>query len=139
VKTPAPLFGTLAGLVLLAGPSAFAADDFISFKKRAEAEKKFVARVGTAIVKAARSKPQKVELEKFRYTHPNAGRTNLEITMSYTGLLTRRKYAAEIVVRLDSGNKDGWEVLNIKYTDDNPSLVGPSERKIQDLIKVLNK
>jgi hypothetical protein len=122
----------------MGGPAANADDD-ISFKKRGDAEKAFVAKVGKAIVKAARSKPQKVELEKYDYTHPKTGRTHLNIKMYYTGLVSRKKWVADIVVVIDSTNKDSWEVLNIKYTDNNPSLLGPNERKIQGLIKKLNE
>jgi hypothetical protein len=139
VKTRIPRIAVLSAFVLAAGGFAFAADDSISFKKRGDAEKMFVTRVGAAIVKAARTKPQKIELEKYDYTHPKAGRTHLNLKMNYTGLVTRKKYVADIVVIIDSTNKDSWEVLNIKYSDSNPSLLGPSERKIQELIKVLNK
>jgi hypothetical protein len=131
---------TLAYLVLLAsGTAASAADDDISFKKRSDAEKAFVTKVGKAIVKAARSKPQKLELEKYDYTHPKTGRTHLNIKMYYTGLVSRKQWTADIVVVIDSSNKDSWEVLNIKYNDNNPSPLGPNERKIQALIKKLNE
>jgi hypothetical protein len=137
--TTIPLW-TFACLALLAsGAAARAADESISFKKRGDAEKAFVTKVGTAIVKAARSKPQKVELEKFDYTHPKTGRTHLNIKMNYTGLVSRKKWVADIVVVIDSTNKDSWEVLNIKYNDNNPSLLSPNERRIQALIKKLNE
>jgi len=128
-----------AGLALLCGGFVRADDESISFKKRGDAEKMFVMKVGTAIVKAARFKPQKVELEKFDFTNPKTGRKHLNIKMNYSGLVSRRKYVADIVVIIDSTNKDSWEVLNIRYTDSNPNITGPSEKKIQELIKVLNK
>jgi hypothetical protein len=138
--SPGIRLGTLACLTLLAGGVAtFAADDGISFKKRGDAEKAFVTKVGKAIVKAARTTGQKVELEKYDYTQPKTGRTHLNLKMNYTGLVSRKKWVADIVVIIDSTNKDSWEVLNIKYNDNNPNLVGPNERKIQALIKKLNE
>jgi hypothetical protein len=140
VKTHSTVQLTLIACVALLISGATAkADDDLSFKKRGDAEKAFVAKVGKAIVKAARSKPQKVELEKYDYTHPKTGRTHLSIKMYYTGLVSRKKWVADIVVVIDSTNKDSWEVLNIKYMDNNPSLLGPNERKIQGLIKKLNE
>jgi hypothetical protein len=127
----------LAGLLVLNRP-ARAAEDSISFKKRGDAEKMFVTKVGTAIIKAARFKPQKLSLEKYNYENPKAGRTHLNIKMVYHGLVSRKRYVADIVVIIDSTNKDSWEVLNIKY-DNNPSPTSPNERKIQELIKELNK
>ena len=138
-RTIMPL-STLACLALLVGGTAAAAtDDDISFKKRGDAEKAFVARVGKAIVKAARAKPQKLELDKYDFSSPKTGRTHLTIKMNYTGLISRKKWTAEIVLIIDSTNKDSWEVLNIKYNDNNPSPLAPNERKIQSLIKKLNE
>jgi hypothetical protein len=69
----------LAGLALLAGaPAARAADDdeVPSFKKRGDMEKKFVEKVGTAIVKAART-ATKIELDKYEITDPKKDRKEL--------------------------------------------------------------
>ena len=44
---------------------------------------------------------------------------------------------ADIVVKIDSSNKDAWEVLNIVYADNNS--VAYKEKKIQELIKQMNK
>jgi hypothetical protein len=137
---PSIPLSSLACLALLACcPVAKAADDGISFKKRGDAEKTFVTKVGKAIVKAARTSGQKVELDKYDYTSPKTGRTHLNIKMNYTGLVSRKKWTADIVVIIDSTNKDSWEVLNIKYSDNNPNPVGPNERKVQALIKKLNE
>jgi hypothetical protein len=125
--------------VLLAGPTALAADDVPSFKKRGDAEKKFVTQVGTAIVKAARSTSQKVDLEEYKYSSPKPGRTHLTMKMVFYGVITKKKYTADITVIIDSHDKDNWEVLNIKYTDNSANPIGPSEKKIQELIKKLNR
>jgi hypothetical protein len=130
----------LTCLALLSGVASVRAnDESVSFKKRGDAEKAFVTKVGKAIVKAARATPQKVELEKYDYSQPKTGRTHLNIKMNFTGLVSRKKWVAEIVVIIDSTNKDSWEVLNIKYTDNNPNIVGPNERKVQAMIKKLNE
>src|SRR5262245_17781498 len=129
----------LSCLAFLVAAPAAAAGGVPSFRKRKEREKEFVKQVGTAIVRAARSKPQRIDLEKYEFTSPKANRTELAMKMVYYGLITRKKFTADITVILDSTDKDNWEVMNIKYTDSNPNLVGPSERKIQGLIKQLNK
>ncbi len=134
------LFASVACLVLVAGTPARAADEEVpSFQKRGDNEKQFVTQVGTAIVKAARSKPQKIEMEKYEFTEPRKGRTDLKIKMIYFGLITKKKYTADITVQIDSSDKEKWEVLNIKYKDSNTtSLVGPSEKNIQKLIPRFN-
>jgi hypothetical protein len=121
----------------LAGASARADDDDISFKKRGDAEKQFVTRVATAVVKAAHSTGKKHDLLDYKFTNPKANRTELVIKMEYHGILTNKKYVADIVVKIDSTDKDSWEVLNIDYTDNNN--VPANANKIQELIKKLNK
>ncbi len=133
----------LAGAALLAGLSlcwtmtAGAADDNISFKKRGDEEKRFVAAAGTAIVKAAHKTAKKIDLLKYEYSKPKANRTELTVKMEYHGAVSGKRYVADIVVKIDSSNKDAWEVLNIEYTDSN--TVPHNEKKIQELIKELNK
>jgi hypothetical protein len=127
--------------VLVGGQAARADDDDIpSFKKDKDREtKEFVAKVGTAIVKVARVKPQNMEVEKYEYTKPKAGRTELKVKMIYHGLVTKKKYTADIVVKLDSSDASKWEVLNITYKDTNPSPAKPNIKNIQELIPKFNK
>jgi hypothetical protein len=54
-----------------------------------------------------------------------------------TGALSSKRYTADIVVKVDSTNKDAWEVLNIEYQDDNNIPANTS--KIQALLKELNR
>ena len=130
--------GLLAGLTLLAVAACVgAAGPDISFKKRGDAEKAFVARVGTAIIKAARPLPTKMALLKYSFTNPKANRTDLNIKMEYYGVVSRKRYTADIVVIIDSTDKDNWEVVNIRYSDTR--LGAHREAKIQQLIKKLNK
>jgi len=136
-------FLAVLSLALLASvPAARAGDDDVpSFKKRGDAEKQFVVKVGTAIVKAARSKPVKIALlsHEYKMNTPKMGRSELHIKMEYHGAITTKRYISDIVVILDTSDKDSWEVLNIRYSDNNPNLIGPSEKKIQEMIKVFNK
>jgi hypothetical protein len=128
----------LAALSLVWTMTAGAADeDTISFKKRGNEEKRFVANVGTAIIKAAHKTAKKIDLLKHEYTKPKAGRTELAIKMEFHGAATGRRYVANMVVKIDSSNKDAWEVLNIEYTDNDS--VPYNEKKIQELIKQMNK
>jgi hypothetical protein len=130
----------LSCLALLgAAVIARAADRAPSIRKLNQKEKEFVKEVGTAIVKAARSKPQKIEVEKYEFTNPRKNRTELSIKMVYYGLISRKKFTADITVLIDSTDKDNWEVMTIKYTDSNRNLVGPNHRKIEELIKRLNR
>jgi hypothetical protein len=128
----------LASLILVgAAMPVRAGDDDISFKKRGDMEKRFVTAVGEAIVKAAHSTGRKPALVKYEFTTPKPNRTELAIKMEYHGLATNKRYLADITVKIDSTNKDSWEVLNIDYVDNNS--LGANLKKIQELIKTFNK
>jgi hypothetical protein len=130
----------LVALAVLAGGSAYAAedDDVPTFKKRGDMEKAFVEKVGIAIVKAART-ATKVEMDKYEFTDPKKDRKDLKITMNWVGAVTKKKYKSEIVVQIDSRDKEKWEVLNIDYKDDSISVTKHNTRKVQELIKKFNK
>jgi hypothetical protein len=115
-----------------------AADEELSFKKRGTEEKAFVTRVGEAIVKAAHGTAKKITLDKYEYTQPKAGRTDLTMTLEYHGAVTDKRYKADVVVKIDSSDKNAWEVLNIDYVDTN-TAVKHNEKKIQELIRQFNK
>jgi hypothetical protein len=131
-----------AGVALLVvaalAPLVRAADEELSFKRRGTEEKHFVTQVGEAIVKAAHYTAKKITLVKYEYTQPKANRTDLAITMEYHGAATDKRYKADIVVKIDSTDKNAWEVLNIDYVDTN-TAIKHNEKKIQDLIKQFNK
>ena len=130
-------------LCVLVGDGTARPDDedaIPSFKSdKGRETKEFVAKVGTIVVKAARSKPTKIELEKYEYTKVKTGRTELKVTMIYHGLVTKKKYTSDIVVQLDSSDANKWEVLNITYKDNNPSPTKPNIKNIQELIPKFNK
>jgi hypothetical protein len=127
----------LAGLALLLAAGPARADDDVSFKKHVEAEKRFVTAVGKAVVKAAHGTGKKAALVKYEFTKPKPNRTELVLKMEYYGLVSDKKYVADIVIKIDSSNKDAWEVLNIDYTDNN--TMAYNAKKVQELIKRLNK
>jgi hypothetical protein len=131
-----------ARLVLLAGLTstalAQAADEDVSFKRRGTEEKRFVTQVGEAIIKAAHGTAKKVALVKYEYAHSKPNRTELVMQMEYHGAATDKRYLADITVKIDSTDKDAWEVLNIEYADTN-TAIKHNERKIQELIKHFNK
>ena len=141
--TPNPwLKGTpLAVVVLLlaccTGSARPVADD-VSFKKRGNEEKRFVTLVGEAVVKAAHPTAKKLSLIKYEYKQPKPNRTELILKMEYHGAATDKRYVADVVVKIDSSDKNAWEVLNIDYTDTN-AVFKPNEGKIQELIKQFNK
>jgi hypothetical protein len=129
----------LSGLTL-GGPveRTQANDEDISFRKRAREEKRFVAAVGEAIVKAAHGTARKIALLKYDYSHPKPNRTELTLKMEYSGAVTGKRYVADIVLKIDSSDKEAWEVLNIEYADTNAGIKH-NEKKVQELIKQLNK
>ncbi len=138
--TMMPIGTRLVGAAVLAGlfyGAALAASDEISFKKRGDEEKRFARAVGIAIVKAAHKSAKKIELVKYEYAKPKPNRTNLNIKMEYHGAVSDKRYVADIVIKIDSTNKDAWEVLNIEYTDNNN--IRYNVQKVQDLIKEMNK
>jgi hypothetical protein len=135
-RLPVTLLAVLS--VLLGSTLVRADDDDVSFKKRGDSEKNFYKAVGTAIVKAAHGTAKKIDLIEYKKSEPKPGRTDIAIKMEYHGAVTNKRYVADIVVKVDSSNKDSWEVLNIDYADTNAG-VKHNETKIQDLIKVLNK
>jgi len=115
-------------------------DGLPSFKTTKKRDsKEFVTKVGTAIIKAARSKPGPIELGDYSYTEPKEGRRDLKIKMNFKGIATKKNYTADILVKIDSSAKDGsWEVLDIDYKDDVKPL-SPSLKNIRALVPKFNK
>jgi len=145
------LCAALACLTVLAGNDLTrAADstDVPSFRSTKDKDSKvFVKKVGTAIIKAARASPIDIELKKYEYkpVKGKKGRKQLLITMNYTGTFSKKvlkkpPFVSDIVVDLDTSDEDKWEVLDIKYKDDNKvSKVGYSEKKVMALKKQFNR
>jgi len=134
----------LAAMVVATGdrPVYAADDDVPSFKKRGDKEKEWVTEVGTAVVKAARSKPKDVELDTYKIepVKDKKDRKDLKITMNWKGAITKTKVKSDITIHMDTSKEKEWEVLNIEYKDDNKvSLSKPDTAKIQALIKEFNR
>ena len=130
-----------AALALLVSAPAARADDVPSFKNRGDKEKEWVAEVGTAIVKAARTAPAKIELDSYKFedVKDKKDRKNLKITMNWVGGITRKKFQSNIVVKIDVTKDKEWEVLNVVYKDDSISFGSPRQAEIQALIKKFNR
>src|SRR5262245_24298829 len=107
------VLAVLCGLVLLAPVAR--AEDVPNFKKRGDVEKRWVSEVCVAILKAARPSAKNPSLHRFEYKEPKPGRTELHIKGKYSGVVSGTEYTADIVVHIDSKDKDSWEVLRIEY------------------------
>lgn len=114
-------------------------DDTPSFKKRLDSEKEFVSKVGEAVVKAVRTSPAKLALGEYKITDPKANRKVIEITMNWAGAVTGKKFKSLIKVTVDPTDKEKWEVLEIDYNDDNPSLKIGMERNLKTLKAKFNR
>jgi hypothetical protein len=132
---------TLGVIAILSGlglaSAAGAGDDDLSIKKWRDGEKVYVTNVGEAVIVAAHPTARKKELLKYEFSYPKPNRTELAIKMEYHGAVTGKTYVADITIKIDTSNKDAWEVVNIDYVDNN--TVGANLKKIQELIKKLNK
>lgn len=110
-----------------------------SFKNRLSGEKEFMRKVGEAVVKAVRTSPAKLDLEDYKISDPKANRKVIDIKMTWAGSITKKKFKSEIKITLDPTDKDRWEVLDIDYSDDNPSLKIGMERNLKALREKLNR
>src|SRR6266404_863249 len=116
----------LCGVVLLA-PAA-GADEVPNFKKKGDLEKRWVSEVCVAIIKAARTTAKNPSLHRYEYKEVKPGRTDLIIKGKFTGVVTGSEYISDIVLHIDTKDKDSWEVLNIEYEDNSKNVVGPNRK-----------
>jgi len=132
------VFKTLAilGAAALLGPAARAAD--INFNKRGDSERSFVAEVGSTVTKSARTTAKDLTLQDYKFKEVKPGRTDLIISEGYRGGVTRTKYSADIVVHLDTTDKNKWEVLRIDYNDNNKSPVPWNRKNVENLVSKFN-
>ena len=128
----------LCGAVLLSGS---ARADTPNFNKRGTGEKDekaFVEQVAQTIVKEARSSAKDITLQEYKFKEGKEGRMNLTLSAGYKGAVTKTKYSADIVVRLDTSDKGNWKVLKIEYTDNNKSPISFSSKNVEALVKTFN-
>jgi hypothetical protein len=116
------------------------ADDVPNFKKKGDLEKKFVSEVCVAVIKAARTSAKTPSLYRYEYkkVEDKPNRTELHIRGKFSGVVTGSEYTADIVVHLDTRDKDSWEVLRIDYDDNSKNVVGPNKKNIEKLIRKFN-
>lgn len=110
-----------------------------SFKKRLDSEKEFITKVGEATVKAVRTAPAKLELDSYKITDPKPNRKIIEIVMNWAGSVTGKKFKSTIKITVDPTDKDKWEVIDIEYNDDNPSLKVNLEKNLKNLRAKFNR
>jgi len=124
------------------GRPAYAADDedVPTINNRGNNEVKWVSRVGTAVVRAARTGPKKIELASYRFEDPDKGRKDLHVKMHWVGGLTETKVVSTFVVKIDVSDEKNWVVLDVPYKDNNKvSPFSPNRARIRALIKKLNR
>ena len=110
-----------------------------SFKKRLDSEKEFITKVGEATVKAIRTAPAKLELDTYKITDPKPNRKIIEIIMNWAGSVTGKKFKSVIKITVDPTDKEKWEVIDIEYNDDNPSLKVGLEKNLKTLKAKFNR
>src|SRR5437764_355251 len=124
------VLAVLCGFVLLAPVAR--AEEVPNFKKRGDVEKRWVSEVCVAVIKAARPTAKNPSLHRFEYKQPKPGHTELHIRGKFCGVVTGSEYTADMVVFIDSKDKDNWEVLRIEYDDNSKSVVGYNRKNVED-------
>ncbi len=134
------------GLVFVCAAAVFSstasAADIPNFNKRGSGEKEekaFVGEVATTIIQEARTSVGDVTLKEYKFKEEKAGRMSLTFSAGYKGAVTKTAYTADVVVHLDTSDKDKWEVMRIEYKDDNNSLVGFNRKNVDALVNKFNR
>jgi hypothetical protein len=134
------LHRTFILVALVAFTSPFArADEVPHINKRGDDEKKFAEQLATAIVRAARTSIKEVTLDEFKKKTPKEGRSEWLLTAGFKGAATGKPYTANIVVLIDTSDKDNWEVLRIEYDDNSKNVVNFNRKNVEDMVKKLNR
>ena len=110
-----------------------------AFKNRLDGERAFITKVGEAVVKAVRTSPAKLALGDYKITDPRPNRKVIAITMNWSGSITGKKFTSEIKITVDPTDRDSWEVLEIEYSDNNPSPKIGMERNLKALKEKFNR
>jgi len=128
------LFGGLAILCLVAASAR--GEDAPNINKR-DNEKALVKSIAETVVKTAR-KAKDITVQDYKFKDAGEGKKDLVIEAGYKGIVLKTKYTANIVVQLNTANKDKWTVTNIKYSDNNKNKLTLSEQKIEALVAKFN-
>jgi len=127
----------LCGLVLLAG--AARADDVPNFRNMRELEKKgqakYVSEACVAIIKAARTSAKNPSLDRYELkdVEGKPHRKELHIKGLYSGVVSGTRYEANIVLHLDTRERNVWEVVRIDYDDNSKNVLGPNRKNLEKL------
>jgi hypothetical protein len=139
MKTLSWMAGAALLALVVALPARAADDDPVpNINKRGKDEKAFAAKVAEAIVKTARTSIKSAELENFKSKAPKAGRTEWHLTTGFKTAALKRNAQADIVVHIDTSDKDKWEVLRIEYKDNVKSLTKPNRKNLDAMVDKLN-
>lgn len=138
MKTLSKGLAAFAVLALLTSGARAADVEVPNINKRGDDEKAFAHQMATAIVHAARSSINKTTLDKFEKKSPKDGRTEWHINAGFKGAGTGKDYTAEIVILIDTSDKDKWEVLRIDYDDNSKNVVGFNRKNVEAMVKKLN-
>jgi hypothetical protein len=134
-----PKMLALIALVAFLAANARAADEDVPhINKRGDDEKAFAAKLAEAIVKTARTSVKTASLEKFEKKEVKPGRTEWHLHAAFEGRATKKDYTADIVVLIDTEDKNKWEVLNIEYKDNSASLINHNRKNVAEMVKKLN-
>jgi len=130
------LFKTLSVFALLAFTAPAARAQELDINKRGSDDKAWAEKVGIEFVKAAQKATKAHELKKFEKKNIKAGRDEWHIEMGWKGGITGTKYTSELVLQVDTENKDKFEVLRVDYKDN--SKVAHSRKGVENLVPKLN-
>ncbi len=137
MKTVSRSLAVFAVVVFLA-PLTRADDDTPNINKRGESEKIFADKLSSAIVRAARTATKTAVLESFEKKTPKEGRLEYHIKAGWKSAVLGKNQVSEIVVLIDTTDKDKWEVLRIEYSDDAKSAAPYNRKNVSELVKKLN-
>jgi hypothetical protein len=134
------LFKTLSVFALLAFLAPGARAQELDINKRGagdkDKEKAWAEKVGIEMVKAAQKATKGHMMQKFEQKKIKEGREEWHIEMGWKGGITGTKYSSDIVLQVDTENKDKYEVLRVDYKDN--SKVAYSRKGVENMLPKLN-
>src|SRR5262245_55480158 len=107
------LLKTLSVFALLAFVAPTAGAQALDINKRGSDDKAWAEKVGVEFVKAALKATKGHALQKFEKKNVKAGRDEWIIEIGWKGGITGTKYTSEILLQVDTENKEKFEVLRV--------------------------
>ncbi len=113
--------------------------DLPNINARGSDEEEFLGKMAEAIVSAARPsvRTASVELKDWKKSILKGNRIDYHIVARFKGI-TKKDHTATIVMRIDTTNKDDWEILRIEYKDTSRNFLGFNRKNLDKLIDKLN-